>query len=129
MKRKTTQSGGIVNTALGLAAGAAAGIAINGVIPTTSKGMTITIVNAVKLIGGVYFAATQKTAMTRNMALGLAAEGAGEIIAQYTDETPETWTGPSIFGFPGVYSAPQYLPYMNGVGTLGDAGVTEQLRY
>lgn len=128
MKRRTTQSGGIVNTALGLAAGAAAGIALNSVAPKTG-GMTTTIVNAVKLIGGVYFAATQKTAMTRNIALGLAAEGAGEIVAQYAGGDSEGYTGPSIFGFPTVYTPSYQLPYMQGVGALGDAGVTSGVAY
>lgn len=129
MKRRTQSSGGILNTALGLAAGAAVGIGLNSVAPKTG-GITTTIVNGIKLLGGVFLAATQKNAMYRNVALGVAAEGAGEIVAQYAGGDSEGYTGPSIFGFPGVYSPPAYLPYMSGgVGALGDAGVTEQLRY
>lgn len=122
---------GIVNGVIGVLAGTAVGIAINSVMKDAT-GMTVTMLNAAKLVGGTYLAATRKSnAMYLAGGLALAAEGASELIAQYTGGSADTYQGPSLFGFPGVYTSPgYYAPYrLNGVGMLGDAGVTEQMRY
>jgi hypothetical protein len=119
----------MIGTAAGVAAGVAAGIAANSVIPANMS----MIGNVLKVALGVY-TATKNRAKTTYLAggLGLAAEGASELIAQYTSSNPAAYTPPRIFGFPGVFSPDggQYGQfYLNGIGAVGDAGVTEQMRY
>lgn len=130
MKKRQTK---MLSTAIGVAAGAGIGIAVNSAIPK-GGGTNTMIANALKVVAGVYLAASKKSnAMYLAGGLGLAAEGASELISMYAGGNPEGYEGPSLFGFPGVYTSPgNYYPYrLNGVGmgAVGDAGITEQMRY
>ena len=117
----------MISTAVGVTAGVAVGIAANSAIP---QGQSM-IGNLAKIALGVFLAAKKRTNTTYlTGGLGLAAEGASELIAQYTSGSPDSYQAPKLFGFPGVYTSPGYYPYtLNGIGATGDAGVTEQMRY